>query len=47
MRLKTKDQKTKKTFDYEGEDIGCTRPLEDARESFRIGIYLPIIDRLP
>ena len=38
--------KTKKTFDYEGEDTGCTRALEDARESFRIGTYHPIIDTL-
>ena len=36
----------KKTFDYEGEDTGCTRALEDARESFRIETYLPIIDTL-
>ena len=40
------NRKTKKTFDYEGEDIGCTRALEDARESFRVGIYLLIIDVL-
>ena len=39
-------RKTKKTFDYEGEDTGCTRALEDARESFRIGTYLPIIGTL-
>ena len=39
-----RNQKTKKTFDYEGEDTRCTRVLEDARESFRIGTYLPIID---
>ena len=29
-----RNQKMKKTFDYEGEDTGCTRALEDARESF-------------
>ena len=38
------NRKTKKTFDYKGEDTGCTRALKDARESFRIGTYLPIID---
>ena len=38
------NRKTKKTFDYEGEDTGCTRALEDARESFRIGTYLLTID---
>ena len=38
--------KNKNTFDYEGEDTGCTTALEDARESFRIGTYLPIIDTL-
>ena len=36
----------KKIFDYEGEDTGCTRALENARESFRIGTYLPIVDTL-
>ena len=36
----------KKTFDYEGEDTGCTRALEDAREFFRTGTYLPIINTL-
>ena len=41
-----RNQKTKKTFDYEGEDTGWTRALEDARESFRIGTYLPILDML-
>ena len=41
-----RNRKTKKTFDYEGEDTGCTTALEDARESFRIGTYLPIIDTL-
>ena len=41
-----RNQKTKKTFDYEGEDTGCTRALEDARKIFRIGTYLPIIDSL-
>ena len=41
-----RNQKTKKTFDYEGEDTGCTRALKDARESFCIGTYLPIIDTL-
>ena len=40
------NQKTMKTFDYEGEDTGCTRALEDARESFCIGTYPPIIDSL-
>ena len=40
-----RNRKTK-TFDYEGEDAGCTRALEDARESFCIGTYLPIIDSL-
>ena len=39
-------RKTKKTFDYEGEDTGCTTALEDAREFFRIGTYLPIINTL-
>ena len=29
-----RNRKTKKTFDYEGEDTGCTRALEDVRESF-------------
>ena len=37
---------TKKTSDYEGENTGCTRALEDACESFRIPTYLPIIDFL-
>ena len=47
MCLQTKrNRKTKKTFDYEGEDTGCTTALEDARASFRIGTYLPIIDTL-
>ena len=41
-----RNRKTKKTFDYEGEDTGCTTALVDARESFRIGTYLPIIDTL-
>ena len=41
-----RNRKTKKTFDYEGEDTGCTTALEDARESFRIGTYLPIINTL-
>ena len=41
-----RNQKTKKTFDYEGEDTGGTRALEDALESFCIGTYLPIIDSL-
>ena len=40
------NRKTKKTFDYEGEDTGYTRALEDARESFRIGTYFPIINLL-
>ena len=39
-----RNRKSKKTFDYEGEDTGCTRALEDAQESIRIGTYLPIID---
>ena len=39
-------RQTKKTFDYEGEDTGCTGALKNARESFRIGTYLPIIDTL-
>ena len=29
-----RNRKTKKTFDYKGEDTGCTRALEDACESF-------------
>ena len=41
-----RNRKTKKTFDYEGEDTGYTRALEDARQSFRIGTYFPIIDLL-
>ena len=41
-----RNRKTKKTFDYEGEDTGCTTALKDAREFFRIGTYLPIIDTL-
>ena len=41
-----RNRKTKKTFDYEGKDTGCSRALEDACESFRIEIYLPIIDTL-
>ena len=41
-----RNQKMKKIFDYEGEDTGCTRALEDARESFRIRTYLPIVDTL-
>ena len=40
------NRKTKKTFDYEGEDTGCNRALEDACESFCIPTYLPIIDSL-
>ena len=39
-----RNQKTKKTFDYEGENNGYTKTLEDARQSFRIGTYFPIID---
>ena len=31
-----RNRKIKKTFDYEGEDAGCTRALNDARESFCI-----------
>ena len=41
-----RNRKTKKIFDYKGKDTGCTRALEDARESFRIGTYLPIPDTL-
>ena len=41
-----RNRKTKKTFDYKGEDTGCTRALEDARESFRIGTYLLITNTL-
>ena len=41
-----RNRKTKKTFDYEGEDTGCTTALEDARQSFRIGTNLPNIDTL-
>ena len=41
-----RSRKTKKTLDYEGEDTGYTRALEDARKSFHIGTYLPIIDFL-
>ena len=40
------NQKTKKSFDYERGDTGHTRALEDVRESFCIGTYLPIIDSL-
>ena len=40
------NRKAKKTFDDEGEDTGYTRALKDARESFRIGTYLPITDIL-
>ena len=31
-----RNRKTKKTFDYEGENTGCSKALEGARESFRI-----------
>ena len=41
-----RNRKTKKTFDYEGEDAGYTKALEDARQSFCIGTYFPIIDLL-
>ena len=41
-----RNRKTKKNFDYQGEDTGCTRALKDSGESFRIGTYLPIIDTL-
>ena len=41
-----RNTKMKKTFDYEGEDTGCTTTLEDARASFCIGTYLPILDML-
>ena len=44
MSPNKRNRKTKKTFDYEGEDTGYTRALEDARQSFRIGTYFPIID---
>ena len=41
-----RNRKTEKSFDYEGEDTGCTRALKDARQSFCIGTYFPIIDTL-
>ena len=41
-----RNRKTKNTFDYEGEDTGYIRALEDARQSFRIRTYFPIIDLL-
>ena len=41
-----RNRKTKKTFDYEGEDTGYTRALEDAQQSFRNGTCFPIIDLL-
>ena len=41
-----RNRKTKKTFDYEGDDTGCARALEVARQSFRIGTYLPIVDTI-
>ena len=41
-----RNRKTKKSFDYKGEDTGYTRALEGARQSFRIGTYFPIIDLL-
>ena len=41
-----RNRKTKKTFDYEGEDTGYTRALEDARQFFGIGTYFPIIGLL-
>ena len=40
------NRKTKKTLDYEGEDTGYTRALENARQFFCIGTYFPIIDLL-
>ena len=43
---KKRNRKTKKTLDYEGENNGYTRALEDARQSFRIGTYFPIIELL-
>ena len=43
---KKRNRKTKKTSDYEGEDTGYTRALEEARQSFCIGTYFPIIDLL-
>ena len=46
VSLNKRNRKMKKTFDYEGEDTGCTRALEGARESFRTGTYLPIVDTL-
>ena len=46
MSPNKQNRKTKKTFDYEGEDTGYTRALEGARQSFRIGTYFPIIDLL-
>ena len=39
-------RKAKKNFDYEGNDASGAGLLEDARESFRIETYLPIIDTL-
>ena len=44
MSPNKRNRKTKKTFNYEGEDTGYTRALEDARQFFRIGTYFPIID---
>ena len=41
-----RNRKTRKTFDYEGEDTGYTKAFEDARESFRIRTYFPITDLL-
>ena len=41
-----RNRKTKKTFDYEGKEAGYTRALQDARQSFCIGTYFPIIDLL-
>ena len=46
LHSKQTKPKNEEAFDYEGEDTGCTRALEDARQSFRIGTYLPIIDTL-
>ena len=46
MSRNKRNRKTKKTFGYEGEYTGCTRALEDARQSFPIGTCLPIIDTL-
>ena len=38
------NRKTKKIVNYEEENTGYTRALEDVGQSFCIGTYLPIID---